>query len=176
MSVFFIFFLGMLTFGGILALIGLFSPKQIHLEVEKEIAADADELFIQIADFENFVTWNPWSLKDPNIRNEFEGEKMSYGTIYRWKGNRQVGNGSMEIIHIEANERVEMELRFGPGRPAKATFQLNKKENGTQVIWSLDSNLGSNPFTRVVGRMMEKIIRKDFTLGLERLSDKLTAK
>ena len=101
---------------------------------------------------------------------------MSYGAIYRWKGNRQVGNGSMEIIHLEANERVEMELRFGPGRPAKAIFQLIKKENGTHVIWSLESNLGSNPFTRVVGRMMEKIIRKDFTLGLERLSAKLSAK
>jgi hypothetical protein len=79
----------------------------------------------------------------------------------------------MEITHLEANERVEMELRFGPGRPAKATFQLNKKENATQVIWSLDSNLGSNPFTRVVGRMMEKVIRKDYTLGLERLAKKL---
>jgi len=176
MSVLFVFFLGMLTFGGILALIGLFSPKQIRLEVEKDIAADADQIFVQIADFENFVTWNPWSLKDPNIRNEFEGEKMSYGAIYRWKGNRQVGNGSMEIIHLEANERVEMELRFGPGRPAKAIFQLIKKENGTHVIWSLESNLGSNPFTRVVGRMMGKIIRKDFTLGLERLSAKLSAK
>jgi hypothetical protein len=173
MSFILIFFLGMLTFGGILAIIGLFSPKQIHLAVEREISADADEIFVQIADFENFVTWNPWSLKDPNMRNEFEGEKMSYGAIYRWKGNRQVGNGSMEITHLEANERVEMELRFGPGRPAKATFQLNKKENATQVIWSLDSNLGSNPFTRVVGRMMEKVIRKDYTLGLERLAKKL---
>ena len=100
---------------------------------------------------------------------------MSYGSLYRWKGNRQVGNGSMEIIHLEANERVEMELRFGPGRPAKATFQLIKKENSTQVIWSLESNLGSNPFTRVIGRMMGKIIRKDFKVGLERLSAKLNA-
>ena len=175
MSFFLIFFLGMLTFGGILALIGLFSPKQIHLEVKRVIPADADQIFVQIADFENFITWNPWSLKDPNIRNTFEGEKMSYGATYRWKGNRQVGNGSMEITHIEANERVEMELRFGPGRPAKATFELIKKENATQVIWTLDSNLGSNPFTRVIGRMMEKVIRKDFTLGLERLEAKLKA-
>ena len=173
MSFFLIFFLGMLTFGGILAIIGLFSPKQIHLSVDREISADADQIFVQIADFENFVTWNPWSLKDPNMHNEFEGERMSYGAIYLWKGNRQVGNGSMEITHLEANERIEMELRFGPGRPAKATFQLNKKENATQVIWSLDSNLGSNPFTRVVGRMMEKVIRKDYTLGLERLAKKL---
>ena len=110
------------------------------------------------------------------MRNEFEGERMSYGAMYRWKGNRQVGNGSMEITHLEANECVEMELRFGPGRPAKSTFQLIKKDNATRVIWSLDSNLGSNPFTRVVGRMMGKIIRKDFTLGLERLSDKLGTK
>jgi hypothetical protein len=52
---------------------------------------------------------------------------------------------------------------------------LIKKENATQVIWSLDSNLGSNPFTRVIGRMMTKVIRKDFTLGLERLEAKLKA-
>ncbi len=175
MSVLFVFFLGMLTFGGILAIIGLFSPKQIRIDVERDIAADADLIFVQIADFENFVSWNPWSLKDPNIRNEFEGEKMSYGAIYRWKGNRQVGNGSMEITHIEANERVEMELRFGPGRPAKATFQLIKKENATHVIWSLESNLGSNPFTRVIGRMMGKVIRKDFTIGLDLLANKLKA-
>ncbi|MCE2682202.1 MAG: SRPBCC family protein [Cryomorphaceae bacterium] len=154
MSFFLIFFLGMLTFGGILAIIGLFSPKQIHLAVEREICAEADQIFVQIADFENFVTWNPWSLKDPNMRNEFKGEKM-------------------EITHLEANERVEMELRFGPGRPAKTTFQLIKKENATQVIWTLDSNLGSNPFTRVIGRMMAKVIRKDYTLGLERLAKKL---
>ena len=175
MSFLIIFFLGLFTFVVILAIIGWLSPKEIHVESKRHISAEPDRLFIELGDFENFVTWNPWSYKDPNIKNEFEGEKMSYGSIYRWKGNRHVGTGSIEITHIEVNEKIEMELRFGPGRPAQATFHLEPDQNGTTVTWSLDSNMGNNPFSRVVGRMMKKYITKDFEFGLKRLADKLNA-
>jgi hypothetical protein len=174
MSYLLIFFLGLFTFVGILAIIGWLSPKEIHVESSRHIKADVDKIFVQMADFENFVKWNPWAFKDPNMTNKFEGEKMSFGSKYSWKGNRHVGTGSIEIIHIEANKRLEMELKFGPGRPAKAAFILIPDQHGTSVTWSLDSNMGSNPFSRVVGRMMKKYITKDFDFGLKRLDEKIT--
>ena len=173
MSIVIYFLFGALTFALILVIYGLTLPKAVHLERSIILNASLDTVFREVADFEHFVTWNPWSRKDPNMKQWFEGEKMSYGSKYSWEGNKQVGKGSMQITHIEANERVEMDLSFGPRGNAKCGFILEGSENKTRLIWYFDSEMGNNPLKRIVGGMMERFIGKDYTEGLNNLSKKL---
>ncbi len=177
MSILIYFILGLITFVLIIAIIGYMSPSSVHLEVSRKINAAPEDIFPEVGDFENFVTWSPWSAKDPNMTQKFEGEKLSVGSKYSWKGNRQVGSGSLEISHIEANRMVAYDMIFGQGANiTKCTFKLEPTGEGTTVSWIMDSEMGNNPFSRFMGRMMRKFVTKDFNEGLTNLSNKLAKK
>lgn len=148
-------------------------PRLVHLEKSVIISQEPDVVFAEVADFENFVTWNPWSAKDPNIKNSFEGDKISVGSKYLWSGNSKVGKGSMEITHIEANRRVEMDLNFGPQGNAKCGFILEPLDRNTKLTWYFDSDMGNNPLARLMGLFMEKFVGKDYSEGLNNLAKKL---
>jgi hypothetical protein len=173
MSILIYFLLGAFTFFTILLVIGMFMPQQVHLEKTITIQREPDAVFAEVADFENFVQWSPWSAKDPNMTSKFEGEKISVGSKYSWQGNKNVGTGSMEITHIEANERVEMDLNFGPRGNAKCGFILVPVDHSTKVTWYFDSDMGRNPLARLMGLFMEKFIGNDYTEGLNNLAKKL---
>jgi len=176
MSILLYFLLGVLTFFMILLIVGLFLPQNVSVERSVIINAEPDNVFEEVADFEKFVTWNPWSEKDPNFRQWFEGEKISVGSKYSWEGNKQVGKGYMEITHIEANRKVEMDLNFGPQGIAKCGFILEPQNGNTKVTWYFNSNMGRNPLKRVMGTMMDRFIGKDYSHGLETLSKKFQTK
>lgn len=176
MSVLLYFLFGAITFFGILILVGLFLPQNVHVEKSAVILAEPDDLFEEVADFEKFVTWNPWTKKDPNIKQWFEGEKISVGSKYSWEGNKKVGKGNMQITHIEANRRVEMDLNFGPQGMAKCGFIIEPQSGNTKVTWYFDSDMGRNPMKRIFGKMMDKFIANDYSQGLANLSRKFENK
>lgn len=177
MSILIYFFLGLISFVIIIAIIGFLSPSTVHLEVSKRIKASPEDIFLQVADLENFVTWSPWSAKDPNMTQTFEGENLSVGAKYTWKGNRQVGTGSLETVHIEANRLVVYDMIFGQGKNVtKCSFRLEPSDQDTNVSWIMDADMGNNPFSRFMGRMMTKFVTKDFNEGLNNLSNKLEIK
>ncbi len=168
-----LFLVGLLL---LLLIFGYFSPAKFHIEESTLVNADLQTTFMQMADFENFVTWSPWSRKDPNMQQWFEGEKMSVGHKYIWQGNNKVGKGYMVITHIEANERIDIDLNFGPQGLAKCGFMLESNNNTTKVTWCFDTDMGNNPFKRLFGRIMAGLIRKDYAEGLSNLSAKFHSK
>lgn len=174
MSIFVYILLGLFTLLVLLIIVGMFMPRLVHLEKSILISKEPDVIFAEVADFENFVTWNPWSAKDPTIKQWFEGDKISVGSKYLWEGNSKVGKGSMEITHIEANRRVEMDLNFGPQGNAKCGFILEPTDHSTKVTWYFDSDMGNNPLARLMGIFMEKFVGKDYSEGLNNLAKKLS--
>lgn len=167
--------LGIFILLTILGIIGFFFPTKIHVERNIDLNKDPAIVFVEVADFEKFVEWSPWSSKDPDMTQNFEGEKISVGYKYTWKGNRKVGKGSMVITHIEANERVDMDLQFGSFPVVKCGFILKPINGGTNLTWYYDGQLGNNPFSRLMGPMMVKFIGKDFNEGLNNLNKKLNS-
>ena len=174
MSILLYILLGALTFISLIALIGLFLPQQVKVERSIIIEAEPAIIFDEIADFENFVTWNTWTKKDPAIKQWFEGEKFSVGSKYSWEGNKKVGKGSMEITHIEANRRVNLDMNFGPSGVANCGFILEPIDEKTKVTWYFNSDMGRNPLTKLIGPMMDKFIGKDYSEGLKNLAEKIT--
>ena len=160
----------------IITVIGMSLPAKIELEEKILIDEDPATIFPHLADFERFVKWSPWTGKDPAMKMTFSGEPISVGSIYKWKGNRKVGQGSMEITHIEANERIDIDLNFGRGGISKTGFILEIAPSGTVVTWFLATDMGVNPIGRIMGPAMKKFIRKDFSEGLTKLKTQLQNK
>ena len=72
------------------------------------------------------------------------------GARYEWRGNRQAGEGSMEITRSTA-ERIGVDLHFT--KPFKADheieFVLTPEAGGTKVDWVMrGNNTGQSPIIR----------------------------
>lgn len=169
MSVFIIIFIVLTAIVVLLTIVGLRMPKIVKVEEYILLNSDATEVFVQVCDFENFVKWSPWTDKDPQMKMTFEGERMTPGSSYNWEGNRKVGSGTMEIIHIEANRKVDFNLQFGKRPVSKAGFILEPHDGQTKLTWYLETDMGPNPISRVMGPMMKQFISNDFRTGLNNL-------
>jgi hypothetical protein len=167
MNIFFYLLVGFGLFFLILTLIGYFIDREVNHEESIQIQAEPKDIFSQIGDFKHFVKWSPWSAKDPLMKTTFEGEKFSVGHKYSWEGNRKVGTGSMEISHIEANQRIDIDLKFGQRGDSKTSFILEPNSKGTLVRWTFQSDLGGNMTFRIMGPIMKKFLGKDFRDGLQ---------
>lgn len=172
-----IIFLGVITLIVIIiTVIGMTLPAKVELKEKIIVPVDPTTVFPHLGNFELFVQWSPWTEKDPEMKMKFIGEPISVCSRYEWKGNKKVGKGSMEITHIDANERIEIDLNFGRGGISKTGFLLTEVPNGTQITWFFSTDMGMNPVARIMGPMMKKFIQKDFSKGLENLQKQLSSK
>ena len=123
-----------------------------------------------VDDFHAWQQWSPWEGLDADLRRTYSGPASGVGARYAWSGNRQAGEGSMEITG-STPERVDVELAFT--KPWKARnrvrLSLSPAGGGTDVTWAMSGeNKGlAAVFARFVD--MDKMLGKDFEKGLAQL-------
>lgn len=140
-------------------------PK-IHVTRSKLINAPAEAVFPAIANMDQWAAWSPWLIMEPEAVVTVSDD----GRSYHWKGNR-VGEGSMAITEVTENKSARYDLIFL--KPFKSTakvgMDLYEVEGGTEVSWSMDSQLPF--FMFFMKRMMEAFIGMDYERGLNLLKD-----
>ena len=81
---------------GLVLILGLFAKKDVKVERSVLIPSTNKEvIFKNLAMYDEFLKWNPWSSKDPNQKLTFSGEQGMVGSSYTRDGNKEVGKGSM---------------------------------------------------------------------------------
>lgn len=169
MTILFIVFGVFATVALLVALFGLTQPRQVKLVVSRNISASQETLYPFISNLENFVKWSPWSKKDPEMTQRFEGTAGEVGSAYFWSGNKKVGKGSMTILAQQEPRFTKIALNFGPRGGAEVSFELIPLGDKTQVEWVFENDLGANPLSRAFGPLMKKMITTDFQNGLIQL-------
>ncbi|HTE36653.1 MAG TPA: SRPBCC family protein [Reyranella sp.] len=146
-------------------------PASFTVKRSLDIRAPADRLFPQIADFNAWPAWSPYEKRDPAMKRRFSGKPSGVGAIYEWDGNRNVGQGRMEILELTQPSKMRIDLQFM--KPFKAhnvaEFTLEPRGQNTNVTWAM---YGPVTFmSRVMGLFinMDKMIGKDFEAGLQNL-------
>jgi uncharacterized protein YndB with AHSA1/START domain len=141
------------------------------VERSTTIAAPAERIYEQLADFHQWRSWSPWEDLDPALQRDYSGPESGTGAVYRWSGNRKAGAGRMEIVRAVAGERVDIDLEFL--KPFKArndtSFVLTPRGESTDVLWTMT---GKKTFAMKAMSMfggMDKMIGPDFEKGLGRL-------
>jgi len=154
----------------IVAVIGMFMSPAVRIERSMEMKASPEAVYNQVADLKNWDNWMPWNKLDPNWERTF-GEKTSgEGATYSWKSkDSNVGQGSITITKAVPNELVETNLHFEGQGDATGGYKIEKTDAGTKFTWSMDMNMGSNPFKRIMGSMMDKMMAPWFEKGLKSL-------
>jgi carbon monoxide dehydrogenase subunit G len=146
-------------------------PDTLRVQRSAAIKAPPQTIFALINDFHQWAVWSPYEHKDPAMQRSMSGAASGTGAVYEWNGNRNVGQGRMEIIESAVPSRIAIKLDFL--RPIEghntATFTLEPKDGGTDVTWTMD---GPNRFlAKVMGVFfdMDKLIGGDFAVGLANL-------
>jgi uncharacterized protein YndB with AHSA1/START domain len=120
-------------------------PSEFRVARTATISAPAPAVFAQVNDFHNWEAWSPWAKLDPAAKSTFEGPPAGTGAIFRWAGNKEVGEGSMTITESRPNELIRFHLEFLKPMAGTSTAEFTFKPEGDQTVvtWSMT---GKNNF------------------------------
>lgn len=142
-------------------------PDSFRVQRVVLVNAPPDKVFPLISDLKAFTTWSPYEKKDPAMKRTFGAVTAGKGATYAWEGNKEVGQGSMEIVE-SGPRKVLIKLDFL--KPFEAhnmgEFLLEPKGDGTSVTWAV---YGPSPYiSKVIGTFMDmdEMIGRDFDKGL----------
>ncbi|MGC4020782.1 MAG: SRPBCC family protein [Cyclobacteriaceae bacterium] len=166
-----------ITLVGLIVLIGVvsafLSPKS-HMERSAVINASAATIFEQVNTIKNTNKWQPWGMKDPNIKVSYEGPESGVGAKMSWESEK-MGNGSQWIIESTQDKHVKVGMQFADfDGTYSADINLEPAESGTKVTWTYDGDVtGSGMASAAMGKIMslfiDGMLGKDYEQGLNNL-------
>ena len=142
-------------------------PDSFRVQRVVLINAPADKIFPLINDFKAWPAWSPYEKKDPAMKRTYGAVTAGKGATYAWDGDKNVGQGSMEMIE-SGPRKIVLKLDFV--KPFEAhnmgEFVLEPKGDSTSVTWAI---YGPSPYmSKVIGTFMniDDMIGRDFEKGL----------
>ncbi len=146
-------------------------PDTFRIQRATSIKAPPERIFAVLNDFLRWDTWSPWEKKDPAMKRTFSAVTSGKGAVYAWEGNRDVGQGRMEIAESVAPSKVAIKLDFV--KPFEAhnivEFTLEPKGDSTNVTWAMQGPMLYISKLITVFVSMDSMVGKDFEAGLANL-------
>jgi uncharacterized protein YndB with AHSA1/START domain len=112
-------------------------PDQFRVQRSTMINAPADKVFALINDFHNWPQWSPWEHRDPAMKRTHSGAASGVGAVYAWEGNKNVGQGRMEIMESSSPSKIVIKLEAMHGPSPFMTKVIT-------VFMSMDSMVGKD--------------------------------
>ncbi len=145
-------------------------PDTFHVQRSTSIKAPPEKIFQLINDFHQWDAWTPYN-KDPAMKKMFSGSASGKGAAYAWDGNREVGQGSIEITESSPPSQIDLHLHMI--KPFEGhnhvTFTLEPHGDSTTVTWAMDGRQAY--IAKIMGLFMDmdQMVGKDFEAGLAQL-------
>lgn len=144
-------------------------PDTSRIARSAQIQAAPERIFALINDLPAWQTWSPYEKKDPDMQRSFTGPAAGIGAKYAWAGDKNIGEGRMEIVESVPTSKVTIRLEFLKPfqHTAMAEFTLQPAANGaTSVTWAMTGP--ANYLSKVMSVVFDfdKMIGRDFVAGL----------
>jgi hypothetical protein len=146
-------------------------PDSFRIERSITIQSTPGKIFPLINNFHQWESWSPWEKIDPQIKRTYSGAPEAKGAIYEWSGNKNIGQGRMEITESVPPSKIIIKLDFITPFEAHNTveFLLTIQGNSTLVTQAM---YGPSPFvSKLMGLFfsMEKMVGGKYEEGLANL-------
>lgn len=153
---------------GTIVVLALMQPDSFKVQRTIAIKAPPEKIFPLVDDFAQWKLWSPWENKDPAMKRTLSSATSGKGATYAWEGNKDVGQGKMEIVESVPPSKVGIKLDFMVPFEAhnQSIFTFLPKGTGTEVTWTMQ---GPMPFVSKlfsVFASMDAMVGKDFETGL----------
>jgi uncharacterized protein YndB with AHSA1/START domain len=147
----------------------LFLSSNFHVERRIAVAAALEQVYALIAEPRRWKEWSVWNQRDPAMQISYEGPASGVGAVWSWKSESQ-GDGRMSFTAAEPGRRLAYDLFFPDfGTTSKGELRLAPATNGTEVVWTMHGNMGSNPMFRWIALFADGMVGQDFEAGLKNL-------
>lgn len=164
--------------GALVALVlvgGLLLPREITVTRSVTVQAPPDAIYPLVATPRMWPAWSPWNARDPQMTITYSGPDIGAGAKWEWKSKSQ-GDGSMVMTGATAPTDVAFELTIvGMGPPSRGAFAIRPAGAGSQVEWTMTSEMGMGPIGGWFGLFFRPMLEKDFDNGLATLKQKAEA-
>lgn len=152
-------------------IVGMFLPNTYSLTRSIVINAPDSVVYKNVADYNNFLKWNPWYKMEPTAKITISGTPGTVGHLYKWKGDdKNTGEGQMMITSVDTNKAVNEELKFIKPMEGLSDikFVIAPATGGVKVDWIMSGE--SKTITeKWMGLCMGMLMGKDFDNGLKDL-------
>ncbi len=146
-------------------------PDTFRVQRAASIKAPPEKVFALINDFKAWGAWSPWEKKDSAMKRTFGATTAGKGAQYAWDGNKEVGQGSMEITEAVPSSKIALKLDFL--KPFEAhnivEFTLAAQGDTTTVTWVMHGPANFMSKLIQVFMNMDSMVGKDFEVGLANL-------
>lgn len=146
-------------------------PDSFRIERTTTIKAPPEKIFALINDFHQWEAWSPWEKIDPALKRTYSGAASGASAIYEWNGNKDIGQGRMEITESAPPSKVALKLDFV--KPFEAhnmvEFTLATQGDSTTVTQAM---YGPSPYISKLMTTffsMEKMVGSKYEEGLANL-------
>ena len=146
-------------------------PDAFRVERKASFKVPPEKIYALLNDFKAWGAWSPWEKKDPAMKRTFGAITVGKGAHYAWEGNKDVGQGSMEITESVPSSKVLLKLDFLKPFEAHNTvdFMLTPSAGGTDLTWGMDGKHNFISKMMCLFMDMDKMVGKDFEAGLASL-------
>ncbi len=156
---------------GALLIYAATKPDSFRIERSTTIKAPPDKVFALINDFHQWEAWSPWEKIDPALKRTYSGAASGVGAVYEWAGNKDIGQGRMEITESTASSKVALKLDFVTPFEAHnfVDFTLTPQGDSTKVTQAM---YGPSPYVSKLMTIffsMEKLVGSKYEEGLANL-------
>jgi hypothetical protein len=146
-------------------------PASFRVERSAIINAPPDKIFPLINDFREWEPWSPWEKIDPEIKRSYSGAASGKGAVYEWSGNKNIGQGRMEIVESSPSSKIKLRIDFIKPFEAHNTIEFTLIPQGGSTLVT-QAMYGPSPFiSKVMGIFcsMDKMVGKKYEEGLANL-------
>ena len=146
-------------------------PDSFRVERRAAINAPPGKIFALINDFHQWESWSPWEKIDPALKRTYSGAASGKGAVYEWNGNKDIGQGRMEIVESSPSSKIVLNLDFVTPFEAHnfVEFSLSAEGDSTTVTQAM---YGPSPYISKLMTIffsMEKMVGDKYEEGLDNL-------
>ncbi len=150
-------------------------PNEFGVVREVTINKSNKEVFEYTKYLKNQEKFSVWAKIDTNMTREFTGVDGTVGFVSAWRSDHpDVGIGEQEIIKIDADKRIDYELRFfEPFESTSLAYITFDKidSNKTVVKWGFDGEMPYPMNLMLLFMDMDAELGKNLQDGLDKLKE-----
>lgn len=154
-----------------LLIVAATKPNTFRIQRSIHIKASPEKIFAFIINFHHMQTWSAWEKIDPAMKRSFSGAESGKGAMYAWDGNKDIGQGSMEILEAIPSSKVLIKIDFFKPFEAHNMLEFILEPNGETTIVN-HAMYGPTPFISKLMCLffsMDKMVGPKFEEGLVNL-------
>jgi hypothetical protein len=160
--------LGVLVVLVLASAVGLTMPQTWRVERQILVDAPAPRVFALVNDLGRWPEWTSWNAAaDPSLRRTFTAPRTAgVGAGMAWTGD-EMGEGRVTIAESVPERLVRYDLQLEhESFMARGAIALAPAQDGVQVTWTSEGDLGMNPLVRLMGPWIEHAVGTDSDQGL----------